>query len=114
MQIYAEQDSLNLANFVAMSLATDKSMDKQVELNCAIGNRLFLQRVPALVNGSQYEDRAVYQFDFCYTEVFIEDVGFIATVIVDGDYSGSLTDIGCTETISVPYPSHPIVIPPGE
>ena len=123
MQFYSAHDSLSLASFTATALSTEASLDKQVELNCAIGSRLFLQRVPALINLSQYEDRAIYQFDFCYTEMIPEDVGFIATVIVEGGYSGGLTDttyppgagpITCTETITVPYPSHPIVIPSGE
>lgn len=103
LQIYASQDSLRLANKLSMMLATESNMDEQQRLDVSIGNRLFLARVPALLNASQYEDRAVYHFDFYYTESFDEDVGFIATVVVEGNYSGSLTNQSCEETISIPY-----------
>jgi len=76
--------------------------------------------VPALLNNSQYEDRAVYHFDFYYTETYVENVGFIATVEVTGGYSGDIlnppgTDppiniedikqwpLHCEEIISIPY-----------
>ena len=115
MQFYDAHNSISLASFMASAFATDKSLDKQMELNCSIGTRLFLQRVPALINESQYEDRAIYQFDFYYTEMMKEDVGFIATVIVDGTYEGSLTDnLTCNEVISFPYPAQNPAVPPGE
>jgi len=103
LQVYAAQDSLRLANRLSMLLATEASLSKQYSLDVSIGNRLMLQRVPALLNNSQYEDRAIYHFDFYYTETYDEDVGFIATVEIKGDYSGSLTNQSCEETISVPY-----------
>jgi hypothetical protein len=104
LQVYASQDSMRIVNKLAMLLSTDKSLDKQMELDVAIGNRLFLARVPALLNESQYEDRAVYHFDFTYTESMKEDVGFIATVEIEGTYEGSLTETKCYEVISIPYP----------
>jgi len=112
LQVYASQDSMRIANKLSMLLSTEKCLEKQMELDVAIGNRLFLSRVPALVNNSQYEDRAVYHFDFMYTEMMKEDVGFIATVVIEGNYSGSLTDQQCNETISIPYPDH--TLPPIE
>lgn len=118
IQFYDAKDSMTLANFMAMALATEASLTKQVELDCSIGNRLFFQRIPALLNNSQYEDRAIYQFDFFYTETLREDVGFIATVVIDGSYTGGHTDIDyppettpiedrpitCHEIITIPYP----------
>ena len=105
VQFYDAKDSMPLANFMAMALSTELSLMKQVELDCSVGNRLFFQRIPALLNESQYEDRAIYQFDFYYTERIKEDVGFIATVIFEGHYQGALTDLACKEIVSVPYPN---------
>ena len=96
-------DSLRLANRLSQLLATEVSLEQQQRLDVSIGNRLMLQRIPALLNNSQYEDRAIYHFDFYYTENYDEDVGFIATVVIEGDYSGSLTNQTCEETISIPY-----------
>ena len=111
LQVYADQDSMRLANKLAILLNTEASLDKQQQLDVAIGNRLFFARVPALLNTSQYEDRAIYHFDFMYTETYNEDVGFIATVEIEGTYSGSLVSINdpddpknkCNITVSVPY-----------
>jgi hypothetical protein len=103
LQVYAAHDSLRLANKLSQLLATEASLEQQQRLDVSIGNRLMLQRIPALLNNSQYEDRAIYHFDFYYTENFDEDVGFIATVVIEGDYSGSLTNVTCEETITVPY-----------
>jgi hypothetical protein len=112
LQVYASEDSMRLANKLAMLLATESSLDKQQQLDVAIGNRLFFARVPALLNNSQYEDRAIYHFDFMYTESLREDVGFIATVEIEGTYEGSLIHLNnpddpknkCHITVSVPYP----------
>jgi hypothetical protein len=112
LQVYAAQDSMRIANKLSMLLSTDASLDKQMQLDVAIGNRLFLARVPALLNESQYEDRAVYHFDFTYTESMMENVGFIATVEIEGTYEGSLIDVTdpdspkrkCNMVVSVPYP----------
>ena len=114
LQVYADQDSLRIANKLAMLMNTEASLDKQQQLDVSIGNRLFLARVPVPLNNSQFEDRAVYHFDFLYTESMAEDVGFIATVIVDGTYEGSLNHENnpddpknhCIITVSVPYAEH--------
>ncbi len=103
LQVYASQDSLRVANKLSQMLATEASLEQQQLLDVSIGSRLMLQRVPALLNNSQYEDRAVYHFDFYYTELYNEDVGFIATVEVEGNYTGSITEQSCKETISIPY-----------
>lgn len=101
MQFYCGPESMSLANYTAMMLVSDLALNKQMQLNVSIGNRLFLQRVPELLNNSQFEDRAIYQFDFYYTESLQESVGLIETVIVDGSYSGSLTELMCREIISI-------------
>ena len=101
LQFYCNDDSYRLASRSALLLATESSLTKQVQLDVSLGTRLMLQRVPALLNESQYEDRAIYQFDFYYTESVDDDVGLIETVIVDGEYTGSLTDIHCHEIISI-------------
>jgi len=102
MQFYAGPDSYIMASRFVSRLAMDLSLDKQAELDCAIGTRLMLARVPAMLNESQYEDRAIYTFEFYYTESQIEFVSLIETVIVDGTYTGAATgDITCTETITV-------------
>jgi hypothetical protein len=78
------------------------SLDKQVELDVSIGQRLMLQRIPALLNESQFEDRAIYQFEFFYTENNSDNVGLIETVVVDGTYTGGLTeDVTCHEVITI-------------
>lgn len=119
VQVYNERESISIASFIASALTTEVSLAKQVELDCSIGNRLMLQRVPALLNESQFEDRAIYQFEFFYTETLLDDVGFFDTIVVEGGYVGGATDIPfppitpgvpnpdspitCTETITVPY-----------
>jgi|KBSSwiStaDraftv2_1062776.scaffolds.fasta_scaffold00263_8 hypothetical protein len=107
LQFYCGPNSDRIASQVAMMLAGNLSVDKQVELDIAIGNRLMLQRMPALLNNSQFEDRAIYQFDFYYTDVYKDNVGFIAEVIIDGEYTGAATgSVTCHEDIWIPYPEH--------
>jgi hypothetical protein len=114
MQFYCGPDSMKLASYVAMAFSSDAVLQKQCDLNVSIGNRLFLSRMPALLNTSQYEERAIYQFDFYYTEAFDEWVSWIATVELTGRYSGSPSDplgdgsglagdagLICEETISI-------------
>jgi hypothetical protein len=103
LQIYADQQSMRVANKLAMMLGTEASLDKQQQLDVSIGSRLMLQRVPVVLNNSQFEDRSIYHFDFYYTESFNENVGFIATVEIEGTYVGGLTDNKCHITVSVPY-----------
>ena len=78
-------------------------------------SRLIAQRIPFLLNTSQYEDRAILNFDFLYTETYKEDVGFIAEVVIEGHYTGALTDVTCKETIVIDYPDHvhPVSQPKG-
>lgn len=92
LQVYCGQESFSIANFVAMAFSSEQSLLKQNELNAAIGNRLFLQRVPAQLNNSQWEDRAIYQFDFSYTETFDEWVSWIGAVELTGKTTGGLSD----------------------
>ena len=112
LQFFCGTNSINIASRLATALALDSSVNKQVELDVSIGTRLFLQRVPALLNESQWEDRAIYQFDFYYMETMTENVGFISTVVVEGTYGQSSIDnddpSGLTETctIDIPYVDH--------
>jgi hypothetical protein len=102
IQFYCAQDSYALASKAAALLATSASLDKQWELDVSIGQRLMLQRLPALLNESQFEDRAIYQFEFFYTENTPDDVGLIEVVVVDGTYTGGLTeDVTCHEVIMI-------------
>lgn len=107
LQFFCGPDSINIASQLATALAFDSSLDKQNELDVSIGTRLFLQRVPALLNESQWEDRAIYQFDFYYTERLTENVGFIVTVIVEGTYgqtsNSNSSELTETCTIEIPY-----------
>lgn len=86
-------DSFSFASKSVSLLATNASIDKQWLLDVSIGHRMMLQHVPALINTSQYEDRAIYQFEFYYTENIPDNVGLIETVEVSGPI--------CTETISI-------------
>ena len=104
MQFYCGPDSLKIASWLSMMFCTDAVTDQQMRLNVSIGNRLFLQRMPAMLNTSQFEDRAIYQFDFYYTEELEEHVSFIDSVDVHGEYTGSLTTVTCDEIILAPWP----------
>jgi hypothetical protein len=108
MQFYCGPDSMKTASYVAMAFATETVIEQQMALNVSIGTRLFLSRMPALLNDSQFEDRAIYQFDFYYTETLEEWTSWIATVELTGNYSGSPSDpdgsgddgeLVCSETI---------------
>lgn len=99
LQFYCGQnDSFRFASKAVSLLANNASVDKQWLLDVSIGHRLMLQHVPALMNESQWEDRAIYQFEFYYTENLPDDVGLIETVIVDGTYDNGLI---CHEVISI-------------
>lgn len=108
MQFYCGPDSMKLANYVAMMFASEAAVDQQQRLNVSIGTRLFLSRMPAMLNASQFEERAIYQFDFYYTETADEWVSWIETVELHGKYSGGASDadgdagtIFCDEVITI-------------
>lgn len=106
LQIYNGIESLTTASTLALAIQSEHSLEQQGKLNCAIGPRLFFAYLPELLNSSQWEGRAVYQFVYFWTETFTEDVGLIETVIIDGSYSGGATDaITCHEEITfhIPY-----------
>jgi hypothetical protein len=104
LQFYCGHDSYENASRAASLLATNGSIDKQWLLDVSIGHRMMLEHVPALLNESQYEDRAIYQFEFYYTMNVEDDVGLIETVIVEGNYTGALTNLSCKEVISIADP----------
>lgn len=103
LQFYCGQhDSYQYASKAVSLLATNASIDKQWLLDVSIGHRLMLNHVPALMNESQWEDRAIYQFEFYYTENIPDDVGLIETVKVSGEYdTGGDYTLDCDETISI-------------
>jgi hypothetical protein len=92
MQFYCGTDSLKIASWLASMFSSERVLNKEMDLNVSVGTRLFLSRVPAMINTSQYEERAIYQFDFYYTEEIEEWVSWIATVELTGRYSGSPSD----------------------
>lgn len=95
LQFYCGQyDSHACASRAVSLLATENSIAKQVELDVAIGHRIMLEHVPVLLNQSQYEDRAIYQFAFYYTENIPDEVGRIETVLIDGNYENAAADGG--------------------
>lgn len=99
MQFYCGTDSLKIASWLASMFSSERVLQKETELNVSVGNRLFLSRMPAMLNTSQFEERAIYQFDFYYTEEFEEWISWIATVDIKGTYLGSLTEQSCEELI---------------
>lgn len=108
LQFYNGIESLTSASLLAMYLQSELSLLSQDRLNCAIGARLFFSYVPELVNRSQYEGRAIYHFEYFYTEMVGDDVGLIETVVVDGTYTGGADDenkpIVCHEEITYVHP----------
>ena len=101
LQIYNGIESLVSASILALAIQSERSLEQQGKLNCAIGPRLFFAYVPEMINTSQWEGRAVYHFVYFYTESFADDVGLIETVIIDGTYTGGGTeDITCHEEIT--------------
>lgn len=107
LQIYNGIESLSSASTLALSLQSEQSLQSQDKLNCAIGARLFFAYVPEMLNTSQFEGRAIYHFEFFYTESFTEDVGLIETVIIEGKYDGAIAKpdyVSCHESITVSIP----------
>jgi hypothetical protein len=112
-QIYNGINSLQSASKLALVLQTNALIEYQVEIDCAIGQRLFLSYVPELLNESQYEGRAIYHFEFFYTENVPDNIGVINSVEFHGSYVQTHSnpdhdtplidiDIVCDEVISAP------------
>lgn len=99
LQFYNGIESLSSASRMALSLESENSLQSQGKLNCSIGQRLFFSYVPEILNQSQFEGRAIYHFEYFYTEEFADQVGLIEKVIIDGAYTGILTDQHCHEEI---------------
>lgn len=102
LQIFNGIESLTTVNTIALILQAESMLEFQQQLDCSIGERLFIGYVPELINLSQFEGRGVYQFNFFYTEEYKEFVSAIDQVIVHGDYEGSLTDVTCDEIVTGP------------
>ena len=92
MQVFNGIYSLEFVSRLAMTLQSTTMLDKQAELDCSIGQRLFMGYVPELLNNSQYEGRGIYHFEFFYTESLSETVGTIDTVETHGQFIETHSD----------------------
>jgi len=82
----------DMARRFAQKFRLETTIQSMQRLDIAIGNRLFLSEVPALLNLTQYEERGIFQFEFMFTEEMDDDVGLIETVEIEGRTTGSLAD----------------------
>jgi hypothetical protein len=92
MQVFNGINSLNTISRLAMMLQSTAMLDKQAELDCSIGQRLFMGYVPELLNNSQYEGRGIYHFEFFYTESLSEKVDTIDIIETHGQFIGTHSD----------------------
>jgi hypothetical protein len=81
------------ARWIAQSMMTETSIQRMQRLDVSVGRRNLLTEIPSLLNGSQYEERGIYQFVFYFTEEMDDDVGLIEAVEYHGTLEGSVTDI---------------------
>ena len=117
IQVFAGLQSLTVINNLALILQTETMLEYQAEIDCAIGQRLFIGYVPELINTSQWEGRGIYHFEFFYTEHVTETLENICGVNLQGSYIGGAADpdiykifdpspvdaaIVCIETIPCP------------
>lgn len=103
LQIFNGISSLVTVNTLSLVLQTENLLEYQQQLDCSIGQRLFIGYVPELINLSQFEGRGIYQFSFFYTEEYTEVISAIDQTIIHGDYIGSLTDLTCDEIVTGPH-----------
>jgi hypothetical protein len=97
-----------IAREFALRLQANSAVEQSQRLNIAIGNRLFLSEVPALLNQSQYEERGIYQFQYFFSEQLDDDVGLIETVIIDSRPIGGKASCHLEITAFPPHtPPHP-------
>lgn len=92
LQFFFGPDSQRMASQTVFALATERVINKAVELDCAVGQRLFYSSVPALINDSQWESRTIYSFEFMWSENYADQVGVIEYVDITGTYIGGLAD----------------------
>ena len=117
IQVFAGIQSLTIISQLAMILQTDAMLEYQAQIDCALGQRLFIGYVPELINASQWEGRGIYHFEFYYTESVTESVDRICEVNLHGSCLGGSSDpdiykmfneppieanIQCIETIPCP------------
>ena len=105
LQFFCGHESYPLASRASMLLTNNAALEKACQLDVAVGPRTMLHHVPALLNNSQYEDRAILQFDFNYTDTLEEDVTLIDEIRFDGGFVYDFSEdprIRCRETIRVP------------
>jgi hypothetical protein len=94
-------DSYSKLNSIVQYFNSSSVNDFMFPRDVSFGPRLLLTDAPFLTNNSQYEQRSIYQGIFYWTDSVDDDVCLIETVIVDGDYVGSLTTVHCHEEITI-------------
>ena len=92
IQLFAGLQSLAYINRLALILQTEVMLEYQAEIDCALGQRLFIGYVPELLNASQWEGRGIYHFEFFYTESITETLDNICEISVSGAYVGGGAD----------------------
>jgi len=92
IQIYAGIESLSYASNIALVLQTESLLEYQQQIDVAVGQRLFLSYMPELLNESQFEGRAIYQFEMFYTENMNDNRGIIEGVDLCGAYVQTNSD----------------------
>jgi len=92
VQVYNGIESLSSVNTLALVLQTNKLLEYQNSIDCAIGQRLFIGYVPEILNTLQYEGRGIYQFEFLYTESYTDQEYSICSVELHGRYIGGASN----------------------
>ena len=72
-----------LGDLIAMGILTEAAIQAAAALNIAWMSQPTLESIPALMDNSEYEDRAILTIETAYTGFLAEDVSFIQTVEVD-------------------------------
>ena len=109
LQMYNGIGSLDMIGKLALILQCDRMIEYQASIDCAIGRRLFLGYVPELLNASQYEGRGIYQFEFMYTEEYIEQLYDICKVEFAGRFVGGLAHPDANMNDPPPWPPEELI-----
>jgi len=79
LQCYGD-GSWDILDALQLKLYADGMIDLAESLNIAVLRQPRLQDVPALLDGTKYESRAILDIEAMYTAVIEDDVGYIETV----------------------------------
>lgn len=72
--------SWDVLDQVQLTVYTESMLDLAESLNIALQREPRLQDVPALLDGTRYESRAILELEAMYTAGVDDDVGYIETV----------------------------------